>query len=485
MTRILIKLLVITLISISLAGVLTVITSNVLHGTILFGNRMQGNFEGKVLIIVFVLTFILSAASLTVPQLKVTTLAKASKKQPTPSSPQQQSQNSTPKEEKNKTNKTKEETLSARDELDAAMEGIQEFKIDDQKKSQAEDATDERLKSAINEDENSSNDKQDGTLKTDSREPVETLSPHAEKQKKYIMDFLITTFKNSGTDQKKLDNFNKFGVNLFLAGACEILSHTKNLDEKSRDKILSDIVSVMGFKKSHAASFAGKYEDYLMQDPRYMQIFQAGRNAMNTYFQDEKSAGKHMKTALEEWNKPKQKAQKAGLVTVLFTGIVGFTAMTKALGDGGVQKVVRAHNHIVREALTDWNGKEIKHTGDGIMASFARITDSVEASIQMQRETHIYNEQTPDLPLHLKIGLNAGEPIAEDNDLFGTVVQMAARIIDKAQADEIYVSDIIRSICFGKPYNLINRGGFAMKGFDEDPTLYEVVWRKDGKSATE
>ncbi|MEZ7845291.1 MAG: hypothetical protein QMB27_04710, partial [Rhodospirillales bacterium] len=98
MTRILIKLLVITLVSISLAGVLTVITSNVLHGTILFGNRMQGNFEGNVLFIVFALTFILSAASLTVPQLKGTTFAKASKKQPAPFSPQQQSLNSTPKE---------------------------------------------------------------------------------------------------------------------------------------------------------------------------------------------------------------------------------------------------------------------------------------------------------------------------------------------------------------------------------------------------
>ena len=475
MTRILIKLLVISLISISLAGVLTVITSNVLHGTILFGNRMQGNFEGNVLFIVFALTFILSAASLTVPQLKGTTFAKASKKQPAPFSPQQQSLNSTPKEK----------TLSAGDKLDTAMEGIQEFKIDDQKKSDAEDATDERLNLAINEDKDLSNDKHDGTLKTDSHEPVETLSPHAEKQKKYIMDFLTTAFKNLGTDQKKLDNFNKFGVNLFLAGACEILSHTQNLDEKSRDKVLSDSISVMGFKKSHATSFAGKYEDYLMQDPRYMQIFQAGRNAMNTYFQDEKSASQHMKTALEEWNKPKQKAEKARPVTVLFTDIVGSTAMTKALENEGPQKIVRAHNRVVREALTGWNGKEIKHTGNGIMASFACITDSVEASIQMQRETHIYNEQTPDLPLHLKIGLNVGEPIAEDNDLFGTVVQMAAQIVDKAQADEIYVSDIIRGICVGKPYKLINRGGFSMEGFDDDSTLYEVVWCENGTAATE
>ena len=482
-TRVLIKLLLVTLISISLAGVLTVITSNVLHDTILFGNRMQGNFEANVLFVVFVSTFILSAASLTIAQLKGTTLAKESIKQQPKTPLHPQSVNSPPKEI-TKTNKTKEEALNTRDELGAAMEGIQDFGIDEQLKSAAEDATDERLKSAIKDDESSSDsDKQEETLKTDGREPVETLSPHAEKQKKYMMDFLTTTLKSSGTDQEKLDNFNKFGVNLFLAGACEILSYTSKLDEKSRDKVLSDSVRVMGFKKSHASSFAGKYEDYLMQDPRYMQIFQAGRNAMNTYLQDEKSASRHLKTALEEWNKPKKKAEKAGPVTVLFTDIAGSTAMTQALGDEGAQKVVRAHNRVVREALTDWNGKEIKHTGDGIMASFARITDSVDASIQMQRETNTYNEQTPELPLHLKIGLNAGEPIVEDNDLFGTVVQMAARIVDKAKADQIFVSDIIRGICVGKSYNFINRGGFTMKGFDEDPTLYEVVWRDDDAAA--
>ena len=112
------------------------------------------------------------------------------------------------------------------------------------------------------------------------------------------------------------------------------------------------------------------------------------------------------------------------------------------------------------------------------MASFSLITNGVDASIQMQRETMIYNEQTPDLPLHLKIGLNAGEPIIEDNDLFGTVVQLSARIVDKAQADEIYVSEVIRSICVGKSYTFESKGGFPMKGFDGDQTLYEVMWRQ-------
>ena len=89
----------------------------------------------------------------------------------------------------------------------------------------------------------------------------------------------------------------------------------------------------------------------------------------------------------------------------------------------------------------------------------------------------MHNQQNPNLPLHLKIGLNSGEPIVEDNDLFGSTVQMSARIVDKAQADETFVSEVVRGICAGKSYTFINRGGYTMKGFDDDPILYEVEWR--------
>lgn len=482
LTALLVKLLTVSLISISLAAIFTVVTSTVLHGTLLFGHEMRGNFEANVLFVVFIVTFLLSASSLAVTQLKGTTLAERQAKA-------RASQNKNAMAAQSKANAAAAATKAPvdpkrnRNDLDSAMDGIEEFHLDDAQKSADEENTDERLKSAIKGEDGENNASAEGKLEADAREQVETLSPHAEKQKKYMMEFLTSTLEGANTDHKKLDNFNKFGVNLFLAGACETLCQSRDLDEKSRAKVLADSVRVMGFKKSHAATFASKYEDYLMQDPRYMQMFQAGRNAMNTYYQDEDAAGRHMESALGEWNKPKQKAEQAGPVTVLFTDIAGSTAMTQALGDAGAQKVVRAHNRVVRDALTDWNGKEIKHTGDGIMASFTRVTDSVDASIQMQRHTMAYNVQTPDLPLHLKIGLNAGEPIVEDNDLFGTVVQMSARIVDKAQADEIFVSDIVRGICVGKSYKFINRGGYAMKGFDEDPTLYEVVWREEAAAA--
>jgi adenylate cyclase len=98
----------------------------------------------------------------------------------------------------------------------------------------------------------------------------------------------------------------------------------------------------------------------------------------------------------------------------------------------------------------------------------------------MQMGTVIHNQQNPNLPLHLKIGLNAGEPIAEDGDLFGTMVQLSARIVDKASADQIYVSEIVRGLCAGKDYSFVSRGGFEMKGFSDETVLYEVMWNGSG-----
>jgi len=404
-----------------------------------------------------------------------------------------------PKQAKAQSKKTATAKNAAQhEELNKAMAGSDGFELaDGAAANDAESETSARLKQSLHGNNGESGgDDADGqgrgiVLDADSygkgegNDGVETLSPNAEKQKAYMMDFLSESLKKASSDSKKMDNFNKFGVNLFLAGACETLAEKRSLDMRSRSKVLADSVRVMGFKKSHAGTFADKYEEYLLQDPRYMQMFQAGRNAMNTHFQDPDESPKHLETAMGEWNQPKKKEASTGPITVLFTDIAGSTAMTQALGDAGAQEVVRIHNRIVRAALTTYNGREVKHTGDGIMASFSKVTDGVDASIQMQQETMQHNTQNPDLPLHLKIGLNAGEPIVEDNDLFGTVVQLSARIVDKAQADQIFVSDIVRGICTGKSYKFDSKGGYEMKGFDGPMTLYEVLWGNEGAAAAE
>ncbi|MBT6095341.1 MAG: adenylate/guanylate cyclase domain-containing protein [Rhodospirillaceae bacterium] len=479
LTTIFVKVLLITLFSICLAAICAVISAEVLGGKTILGYRVTGQREGQVVFLIFVATFLLSAATMAYTFFRGESLDSKERKRYRPAKPL--AQKAAPKSDRKKAQRTKSQ--AQRQDLDSAMSGSDDFKLADN----AEAETTERLKKSLHGDGGDADadvDAQgrgivldaDTYGKADGDTGVETLSPHAEKQKAYMMDFLGEALKKVGTDDKKMDNFNKFGVNLFLAGACETLAEKRDLDTRSQSKVLADSVRVMGFKKSHATSFADKYEEYLLQDPRYMQMFQAGRNAMNTHFQDPDESVKHLESAMGEWNQPKKKEAATGPITVLFTDIAGSTAMTQALGDAGAQEVVRVHNRIVRAALTAFNGREVKHTGDGIMASFSKVTEGVDASIQMQQETMQHNAQQPDLPLHLKIGLNAGEPIVEDNDLFGTVVQLSARIVDKAQADQIFVSEIVRGICTGKSYQFKSQGGYEMKGFEGPMTLYEVLW---------
>ena len=297
------------------------------------------------------------------------------------------------------------------------------------------------------------------------------------------MLFLGQSLERVKASQQKMDAFNKFGVNLFLAGACEGLARSRDLDEASTTRILSDSVQIIGFKKEQADSFSQKCDEYLLADPRYMQMYHEGRNAMNAHVSgDAEGAGK-LEKAIVEWNKPKQREVTSGPISVMFTDMVGSTELTQTRGDAVAQQIVRTHNRIVRDALSKYAGKEIKHTGDGIMASFPTTSNAVESAIFMQRETGAHNAANPELPLNIKIGINAGEPIAEDDDLFGTTVQLAARIVDKAVQGEVLVSEIVRGICAGKELRFANRGEFEMKGFAEPVTLYQVEWG-DGATAT-
>jgi adenylate cyclase len=163
-------------------------------------------------------------------------------------------------------------------------------------------------------------------------------------------------------------------------------------------------------------------------------------------------------------------------VTILFTDMEGSTALTQRLGDEAAQNVVRAHNRIVREALTAHGGSEIKHTGDGLMVSFASATRALECAVAIQRRVAEYVATHPDFPLGVRVGLNSGEPVAERGDYFGTAVQLAARICDMAATGEILVPGVVHDLTAGKGFTFNDRGQATPRGFTEPVRLYSVGW---------
>lgn len=162
-----------------------------------------------------------------------------------------------------------------------------------------------------------------------------------------------------------------------------------------------------------------------------------------------------------------------GVRTVLFTDLVGHTEMMRRLGDVKGRQVLRDYEQITRRLLTEHDGHEVKTMGDGFMATFASVAKAVDCAIALQRALAAREDER----LHVRVGLNAGEPIEEDGDLFGSTVIMASRIAAHAGAGEILIPEPLRHLLSGKTYVYADRGETTLKGFEDAVRLYEVRWR--------
>lgn len=158
--------------------------------------------------------------------------------------------------------------------------------------------------------------------------------------------------------------------------------------------------------------------------------------------------------------------------TIVFTDICDSTAQTLALTDEGFMEVLREHDRVVREAIATFEGREVKHTGDGIMASFASTTRALDAAIAVQRALRASDSRAP---IDVRIGIAVGEPVTENEDLFGAAVQLAARLCASAAPGAVKVSSAVRDICVGKRYEFGAASAHDLKGFAEPVAAYELV----------
>jgi class 3 adenylate cyclase len=188
------------------------------------------------------------------------------------------------------------------------------------------------------------------------------------------------------------------------------------------------------------------------------------------------AAAEHMREFISEVageDQPSLTSAASGFRTVLFTDLVGHTEMMRRLGDDRGRAVLREHERITRDLLKQHGGAEVKTMGDGFMASFASVTKAMDCAIALQRAFAAHEGE----PLQVRVGLNAGEPIEEDGDLFGSTVIMASRIAAQAGAGEILIPEPLRHLLSGKSYIYRDRGETMLKGFEDAVRLYEVRWR--------
>jgi len=171
-------------------------------------------------------------------------------------------------------------------------------------------------------------------------------------------------------------------------------------------------------------------------------------------------------------------ARDPGIRTVLFTDVVNSTTLTQSLGDEAALALLGVHDTIVRDALSALGGREIKHTGDGIMACFISTAGAVRCAIQIQRELDKHGQASPERALKVRVGAAAGEPVEQHNDLFGSTVQLASRLCAHAQPEQILVSNAIAELCLGKGLQFEDLGEVTLKGFGYPVRAHAAAWKQ-------
>ena len=163
-------------------------------------------------------------------------------------------------------------------------------------------------------------------------------------------------------------------------------------------------------------------------------------------------------------------------VAILFTDIVGSTELSQRLIPEAADKVRRDHFSILRRAIAETGGTEVKNLGDGLMVVFSSASAALSCAVAMQQGVERDNSDRG-YSMGLRIGLSGGEVTREDADYFGDPVIEAARLCATSNGGQILVADVVRAMAGRRSrHRLLGVGSLALKGLPEPVETMEVTW---------
>jgi len=175
----------------------------------------------------------------------------------------------------------------------------------------------------------------------------------------------------------------------------------------------------------------------------------------------------------------------AGIVTILFTDLVGSSQIIDELGDRVAEELTRTHFRLLRDVVSGYGGHEVKSLGDGLMVVFPSAVGAVSCAIAMQQAVYDHNRKHPRRPMQVRIGLHAGEPIRDKADFFGKSIVIARRLCDSAEGGQIIVSDLAHNIVVPRgAFEFTELGSLALKGIAAPMEAHEVLWDPNGPRPT-
>jgi class 3 adenylate cyclase len=268
----------------------------------------------------------------------------------------------------------------------------------------------------------------------------------------------------------ELQSFQRYGFNLFVAGALKELSQRDGLTPTTARAVLTDVLVSTGTEKDAATAFQERL-DTAADRPRFARMIDAGRAAMAAHMDQTPLADDGTPTAMMQfWSKSGGADAGTRTLSLLLTDLVGSTAMTGKLGNAGAQRVVRAHNAIVRAAVKLARGTEVKHTGDGILASFDTAVQAAQAATEIQQEIAALVKANPDMPLSVRIGLHDGDVAIDGIDVFGDAVCAAGG------AGDITVSAAIQHKSAGGTFKYTQLADASVAVNGTAQAIYRLSW---------
>jgi len=162
--------------------------------------------------------------------------------------------------------------------------------------------------------------------------------------------------------------------------------------------------------------------------------------------------------------------------TILFTDLVGSTALSQSLAPQVADEVRRDHFDVLRKSIAQAGGSEVKNLGDGLMVSFSASSSALSCAIAMQQGVETQNRQNG-RDLGVRIGISSGEVTREGKDYFGDPVVEAARLCARAEGGQILAAQIVQIMAGRRsPVALRPLGELQLQGIADPVSTLEVAW---------
>lgn len=163
-------------------------------------------------------------------------------------------------------------------------------------------------------------------------------------------------------------------------------------------------------------------------------------------------------------------------LTILFTDLVGSTELSQLHAPDVAEEIRRQHTAILRQAITEHSGTEVKNLGDGVMVAFGSASAALACAVAMQQHVDL-NNRRQQLATGLRVGISAGEVVHDEGDYFGDAVVEAARLCGQCKGGQVLLAEVVRLLAGRRnTHECRPIGALTLKGLNTPVDTIEIVW---------